>query len=135
MIEGTNGCMYCEGECNKDCLLVTKDEDRPWGRFEVIRDEPNYKAKILEVLPGKRLSKQYHLQRSEIWVVASGTGSVEINDTVTNIGQGAIVQIPVGAHHRVENTGTDLLVIMELQTGSYFGEDDIVRIEDDWDRK
>ena len=115
--------------------MVTTDENRPWGRFEVVRDEPNYKAKILEVLPGKRLSKQYHLQRSEIWVVASGTGSVEINDTITNIGQGAIVQIPVGAHHRVENTGTDLLVIMELQTGSYFGEDDIVRIEDDWDRK
>jgi len=110
-------------------------EERPWGAFEVLRDEPNYKAKVLEVLPGARLSKQWHRHRYETWLIAEGRALVEVGEHSQVHGPGEIVRIPLEAVHRVENVGEELLVILELQRGTYFGEDDIIRVEDDWGRE
>ena len=82
--------------------------ERPWGKYYVLFDEPNFKLKRIEVLPGQRLSYQYHHHRQEA--------------------------CPLTAKHRVENVGEDTLIFIEVQTGTYFGEDDIVRIEDDYSR-
>jgi mannose-6-phosphate isomerase len=110
-------------------------ETRPWGSFQVIRDEENFKAKILEINPGGRLSKQYHFHREETWVIASGIALVLVGSSTSTMMPGDVVKIGKREIHRVENPGDELLVIMELQQGDYFGEDDIVRIEDDYDRK
>ena len=110
-------------------------ENRPWGRFYVIHDEKNYKLKRIEVEPGNRLSYQYHNKRSETWILVKGQATVTINDKVMNYKQGETLHIPVREKHRVENKSDELLVFIEVQTGKYFGEDDIVRIEDDYNRK
>jgi len=112
---------------------LTKDT-RPWGSFYVIHDEPNYKLKRIEVEPSKRLSYQYHHKRSETWIIVQGTGLFTLNGDDKKVSVGETVLIPRLSKHRILNTGEDLLVIIEVQTGSYFGEDDIVRIEDDYNR-
>ena len=115
-------------------MISTESEERPWGRFFVIHDEPNYKLKRIEVDPGKRLSYQYHLKRSETWVIVEGTGIITLNYESKKYRTGNTIIIPQGIKHRVENKTNKKLVIIEVQTGSYFGEDDIVRIEDDFNR-
>ncbi len=112
---------------------IEKDE-RPWGRYFVIQDESNYKIKRIEVEPGQRLSYQYHNKRSETWIVIEGNALVTINDDTKDYKQGETIIIPSKAKHRVENRSNSLLIFIEVQTGSYFGEDDIVRIEDDYNR-
>tara|TARA_B100001939_G_C16937225_1_gene616611 strand:- start:628 stop:978 length:351 start_codon:yes stop_codon:yes gene_type:complete len=109
-------------------------EERPWGIFYVIHDEINYKLKRLEVKPGKRLSYQFHDKRSEAWTFVQGKGNVTINGENRTFSVGETILIPVGTKHRVENIGKEILVIIEVQTGKYFGEDDITRIEDDFNR-
>jgi len=109
-------------------------EERPWGIFYVIHDETNYKLKRLEVKPGKRLSYQFHDKRSEAWTFVQGKGNVTINGENRIFTVGETILIPVGTKHRVENICTEKLVIIEVQTGEYFGEDDITRIEDDFNR-
>jgi mannose-6-phosphate isomerase-like protein (cupin superfamily) len=109
-------------------------EERPWGSFEIIRDEETFKAKVLEVLPGKRLSKQYHNHRHETWVIAEGRALVEVGLHSSLHGPGDVIRVPAGEVHRVENVGEVPVIILELQRGTYFGEDDIVRLEDDWGR-
>tara|TARA_E500000178_G_C17017295_1_gene753683 strand:- start:469 stop:819 length:351 start_codon:yes stop_codon:yes gene_type:complete len=113
---------------------LEKDE-RPWGRYFVIQDESNYKLKRIEVEPGQRLSYQYHNKRSETWVIVLGEATVIIDGNSKKYQVGETVLIPQGSKHRVENQKDLLLVFIEIQTGSYFGEDDIVRIEDDYNRK
>ena len=113
---------------------LEKDE-RPWGRYFVIQDESNYKIKRIEIEPGHRLSYQYHNKRSETWIVIEGIAKVTLDDNSKEYKVGEIVLIPLKAKHRIENKGNSLLVFIEVQTGSYFGEDDIVRIEDDYNRK
>lgn len=113
---------------------LEKDE-RPWGRYFVIQDESNYKIKRIEVEPGHRLSYQYHNKRSETWIVIEGIAKVTLDDNSKEYKVGEIVLIPLKVKHRIENKGNSLLVFIEVQTGSYFGEDDIVRIEDDYNRK
>lgn len=109
-------------------------EERPWGSFTVLADRPDYKVKTLKVLPHKRLSLQSHKKRSENWVVVSGQACVQIDDEFLLLSPGEHVYIPRGAKHRLENKeDTDLLVV-ETQTGEYFGEDDIVRYADDFQR-
>ncbi len=111
-----------------------KDERRPWGYFEVLLDALDHKVKRIGVYPGKRLSLQRHKFRSEHWFMVSGVGDVTLDDQVIRLLPGQCMQIPVGAKHRMANVGNDMVVFVETQTGSYFGEDDIERFEDDFGR-
>ena len=109
-------------------------QERPWGKYIVITDESNYKLKKIEVNPGHRLSYQYHNKRSEVWTIVKGYGEVIIDGQIEEVNYGDCIKIDVGAKHRIKNTSDSTLVFIEVQTGSYFGEDDIVRIEDDYNR-
>lgn len=108
---------------------------RPWGGFTVLDDGENYKVKRIEVLPGKRLSYQRHSRRAEHWFVVSGTAKVTLNGDEILVKTGCAIDIATGDAHRVENpANSELLVFIETQTGDYFGEDDIVRLDDDFGR-
>lgn len=109
--------------------------ERPWGKYFVLADEPRYKLKRIEVKPGQRLSYQYHHKRQEFWTVVEGEAVVTLNGEEHALRYGESIFIPQGAHHRIENRGEELLAFIEVQTGTYFGEDDIVRLEDDYGRK
>ncbi len=110
-------------------------EERPWGRFFVIHDEKNYKIKRIEVNPKGRLSYQYHHKRSEAWTIVEGEGCITLNDKTKDYKIGETILIPQGVKHRIENKKNAKVIFIEVQTGSYFGEDDIVRIKDDYNRK
>jgi mannose-6-phosphate isomerase len=110
-------------------------EERPWGSFTILDEGENYKVKRLEVLPGKRLSYQRHSRRAEHWFVVRGTAKVTLNDAEILVETGQALDIPVGAAHRIENSpNNERLVLIETQTGDYFGEDDIERLDDDFGR-
>ena len=109
-------------------------DERPWGTFTVLDEAPGFKVKRIEVLPGKRLSYQKHAQRAEHWVVVQGTAKVTLDDRDVIVEAGEAIDIAVGAAHRVENPGTQTLVFIEVQRGGYLGEDDIVRLQDDFGR-
>lgn len=113
---------------------MTDHEIRPWGQFWVLADEETHKVKRIEVNPGGRLSYQYHHHRSEVWTVVSGMATVTLEGETQMYGPGEVIRIPLSAKHRVANTGDTPLVFVEVQLGTYFGEDDIVRIEDDYER-
>lgn len=109
---------------------------RPWGSYRVLDGADAYKVKRIEVLPGKRLSYQSHKRRAEHWYVVAGTAKVTLNGKETLVKAGEAIDIAVGDAHRVENPdGEELLIFIEVQTGDYFGEDDIVRYEDDFGRQ
>jgi mannose-6-phosphate isomerase len=110
-------------------------EERPWGTFEVLSEDATSKVKKIIVNPGHRLSLQYHHHRSEIWTVIQGDGIMTMDGGSYRIMEGSVVRIPKMATHRVENDTQRPLVILELQKGKYLGEDDIVRIQDDYERK
>ena len=110
-------------------------ENRPWGSYIVLSEDKKYKIKRIEVNPKSRLSYQYHNKRSELWYVISGAGIVTVNDKKVKLNIGSTIKINKRDKHRVENTGTVYLVFIEIQTGTYFGEDDIVRLDDDYNRK
>ena len=109
-------------------------EERPWGRFFVIHDEKKYKLKRIEVDPGGRLSYQYHHKRSEAWTIVEGIGRITLDGIVKVYKKGDTILIPLGAKHRIENSSTKKLIFIEVQTGSYFGEDDIERFDDVYGR-
>ena len=111
-----------------------KFDRRPWGSFTVLDEGDNYKVKRIEVLPGKRLSYQKHAHRAEHWFMVQGTAKVTLDDHEIVLGAGAAIDIAVGCAHRIENPGEELLVFIEVQRGSYLGEDDIVRLQDDFGR-
>jgi mannose-6-phosphate isomerase len=111
-----------------------KFDRRPWGTFTVLDEADNFKVKRIEVLPGKRLSYQKHAQRAEHWFVVQGTAKVTLDDREIKVSAGEAIDIPVGSAHRVENPGEELLVFIEVQRGAYLGEDDIVRLQDDFGR-
>ena len=111
-----------------------KFDRRPWGTFTVLDEGENYKVKRIEVLPGKRLSYQKHAQRAEHWVVVKGTAKVTLDDRDIEVSVGEAIDIPVGSARRVENPGDGLLIFIEVQKGSYLGEDDIVRLQYDFGR-
>jgi len=114
-------------------MSLERDE-RPWGSYEVVLDDADHKVKQIIVRPGKRLSYQVHARRSEHWFIVRGHGVVTLNDAPIEVGPGIAVDIGLGASHRIENTGSVDLVFVEVQHGEYFGEDDIVRLEDDFGR-
>ncbi len=108
---------------------------RPWGSYTVLDEGPDFKVKRIEVLPQKRLSYQKHARRSEHWFIVRGTAKVTLNGVEKLVKSGEAVDIPAGTAHRVENPEpSDELIFIETQTGDYFGEDDIVRLEDDFGR-
>ena len=115
-------------------MISIESEERPWGRFFVLHDEPTYKLKRIEVDPGGRLSYQFHLKRSEAWIIVEGTGIITLDGKDRVYNKGDTVLIPQGVKHRIENKGSQKVVFIEVQTGIYFGEDDIVRIKDDYNR-
>ena len=109
-------------------------EERPWGSFRIIEEGAGYKVKIITVKPGCRLSYQSHESRRERWIFIEGRGEVTIDGNIIPSGPGDVLKIEMRAKHRLANTGENLLRIVEVQMGSYLGEDDIVRYEDDFGR-
>ena len=103
---------------------------RPWGWFESLATGPRFHVKRIVVDPGARLSLQSHRHRAEHWIVVQGTARVTVDKTVTDVKENQSVYVPLGAIHRLENPGQEPLVLIEVQTGTYFGEDDIIRYED-----
>jgi mannose-1-phosphate guanylyltransferase len=107
---------------------------RPWGTYEVLIDDKGYKLKRIVVKPKKRLSLQKHFHRNEHWIVVSGTATVTIEDKKYYVRPNESTYIKMGEIHRLENSGKIPVVLIEAQVGEYTGEDDIVRIEDDFER-
>ena len=110
------------------------EDHRPWGYFRVISDEPDHKVKRIVIYPRKRLSLQRHRLRAEHWFILSGEVVVTRGSEEIRLEAGQSIDIPKGALHRAMNPGMEDTVIIEVQTGNYFGEDDIERVEDDFDR-
>jgi mannose-6-phosphate isomerase len=114
---------------------VNMEEDhRPWGYYRVLADEPDHKVKRIIVHPGQRLSLQRHQRRSEHWHIIQGKAIVGKDDNEYPLQAGGSVDIPKGSWHRIRNPGENNMVFIEIQTGDYFGEDDIERAEDDYGR-
>jgi len=109
-------------------------EHRPWGSYTILEDQQTNKVKRIDVLPGKRLSYQKHQKRSEHWIVVQGEGIVTLEGREIGLSPGKSIDIPRMAAHRIQNPGKDLLTLIEIQNGDYFGEDDILRLEDDFGR-
>ena len=110
-------------------------DKRPWGSFTVLDEGAAYKVKRIEVLAGKRLSYQKHSQRAEHWVIVTGQAKVTLDGVDFALSSGQAIDVPVGAAHRIENVGEELLTFIEVQRGSYLGEDDIQRVQDDFGRE
>ncbi|MEQ1723732.1 MAG: mannose-1-phosphate guanylyltransferase/mannose-6-phosphate isomerase [Pseudobdellovibrio sp.] len=149
VVDTADALMICKkGESQKvkdlvDTLKLSDDkiisehvfENRPWGRFEVLRDESYYKSKIIRVEAGQKISYQSHAKRSEHWVIVKGEAVVVLNEKEHVLKQGEHVFIPQGTKHRIMNRTTSLVEFIEVQVGTYFGEDDIVRYQDEYGRK
>jgi len=107
---------------------------RPWGWFETVSEVPGNKIKRIQVDAGQSISLQKHLQRSEHWVVTDGVAQVTLDDRQLELRRGEHCDIALGQVHRITNTGAEPVCIVEVQFGSYLGEDDIVRLQDDYGR-
>lgn len=114
--------------------MIGERDSRPWGTWQVLDEGDGFKVKRITVLPGARLSYQTHEHRAEHWVVAQGRATCVIDGETVGAGVGECIDVPVGAAHRIGNAEDTELVIIEVMRGSYLGEDDIVRLEDDFGR-
>lgn len=114
---------------------VADESVRPWGHYDILFESDDCKVKRIVVYPNGKLSYQYHFKRNEVWTVVSGTGIFTLDGVNTICGPGDTLVIPTRAKHMIENTGTEPLKFIEVQRGSYFGEDDIVRISDVYGRE
>ncbi|MCD6450213.1 MAG: cupin domain-containing protein [Thermotogaceae bacterium] len=119
---------------NPQKVSVHKTAYRPWGSYTVLEEKDGFKVKRITVKPGKRLSLQYHFHRCENWTVVRGTAKVRLGNKELILKPGDHVYIPKKEVHRLENPGEEVLEVIEVQVGDYLGEDDIVRIEDDFKR-
>ena len=108
---------------------------RPWGYYDVLSDRPDHNVKRIVVHPGKRISLQLHRRRAECWTIVQGNPVVTVDGRDVALSPGDFISIPLGAKHRITNPGADDVIFIEVQTGEYFGEDDIERFEDDFGRK
>ena len=115
-------------------ILDERENYRPWGHYDNLLESNDHKIKELVVNPGERLSLQKHQRRAEHWTVVSGEALVTVGEKEILLKPGQSVDVPKGAVHRIMNPGEVPLVIVEVQMGDYFGEDDIIRLEDDYDR-
>lgn len=107
---------------------------KPWGSYTNLLDEEYTKVKKIVISSGQSPSYQYHFKRSEVWVIVKGMAQVKINDEISYHKIGDIVLIPKESRHQIKNIGWDDLIFVEVQLGDYFGEDDIVRLEDNYGR-
>jgi mannose-6-phosphate isomerase len=114
--------------------VVTDRDDRPWGYFQVVDDGAGFRVKRICVRSGERISYQRHTARSEHWYVVSGAGVVTLDGVSREVGPGDTFDIAPGTLHRVAASDSTDIVFIEIQTGSYFGEDDIERVDDDYGR-
>lgn len=119
---------------NAEMTNIHTTAHRPWGTYTILDDNSGYKVKQIVVRPGAKLSLQYHHHRSEHWIVVRGVATVTINDKVFELKQNESTYIPKEATHRLENHGKADLILIEAQVGGYLGEDDIVRLQDDYKR-
>jgi mannose-6-phosphate isomerase-like protein (cupin superfamily) len=115
-------------------ILDQRENYRPWGHYEDLLERDDHKIKEIVVKSGERLSLQKHQRRAEHWTVVSGEALVTVGDQEIPLKPGQSVDVPKGAVHRIMNPGEIPLVLVEVQMGDYFGEDDIIRLEDDYDR-
>jgi mannose-6-phosphate isomerase len=121
-------------QATKRGRVPIEHDERPWGYYDVVDEGAGFRTKRICVKPGHRLSYQRHTKRSEHWFVVSGKGVVTLEGEEHPVGPGDALDITAGAAHRAANPGGSDFIFVEVQTGSYFGEDDIVRLDDDYDR-
>ena len=114
--------------------MELEKSERPWGRYELLQESATHKVKCIWVSPGKRLSYQRHAKRAEHWFIVQGSGEITIDGVIKSISPGDTVDFGIGVLHRISNTGDQEIIFVEVQTGTYFGEDDIERVEDDFGR-
>ncbi len=144
VVEASGAVLVCHKDRTQDVGRISElepnreawgySEHRPWGSFTILGSAPDFKTKRLVVLPGKRLSLQSHKYRQEYWIVVAGRARVTLEDQQHDLQTGDSIVVPRGWRHRVENPGTTPLTLIEVQLGTYFGEDDIVRYQDDFNR-
>ena len=113
---------------------MLESEARPWGRYQVLDEEATHKIKRIWVEPGQQLSYQKHKFRAEHWFFIAGEGLAIVDGHEIGVKVGSTVDIAIGQLHRIRNSGNEVLIFIEVQTGTYFGEDDIERVEDDFGR-
>ena len=114
---------------------MTQDESiRPWGRYEILQESDFYKVKTIWVDPGKRFSLQRHEKRAEHWLIVQGKALMTLNEEEFEMNPGDSIYIEIGDSHRLANIGDEHVIFVEVQTGTYFGEDDIERLHDDFGR-
>jgi mannose-1-phosphate guanylyltransferase/mannose-6-phosphate isomerase len=133
-----NGLKRLVAKLKKVAPHVTEEHlkvHRPWGSYQSVDNGDRHQVKRIIVKSGGRLSLQKHHHRAEHWIVVRGTALVTINGAIKTVHENESVYIPMGAVHRLENPGKIVLELIEVQTGSYLGEDDIIRIEDDYQRE
>lgn len=109
-------------------------ENRPWGEFENLLEEDYCKVKKIVIKPGQAPSYQYHYKRSEVWTIVQGEGELKLDEKMSSVKTGDTITVPVGSKHQIRNSGNQDLIFIEVQLGEYFGEDDIVRLEDSYGR-
>lgn len=109
-------------------------ESRPWGDFENLLESEECKVKIITIKPEQSPSYQFHHKRSEVWVVVKGTGMLKLDGEYRTVYKSDVIIVPTGSKHQIKNIGEEDLVFIEVQLGSYFGEDDIVRVDDIYGR-
>lgn len=121
---------------NQKSQLVNQHvfEERPWGRFDILKEEAHFKSKVINVTGKSQISYQSHAHREEHWIITQGQGEVILNDEVIPVQAGSYVKIPQGAKHRIRNTTAQNLQFIEVQLGASFSEQDIVRYQDDYER-
>ena len=114
--------------------MAETSSDRPWGSWHVLDEGQGFKVKRIEVRPHHRLSLQTHARRSEHWSIVHGTATCLVDGVEHVVPAGGALDVPLGATHRIANLHDDQLVVIEIQRGDYLGEDDIVRLDDDYGR-
>ncbi len=114
--------------------MTQENSIRPWGQYHKFYQENGVWVKRVEVNPGARLSLQKHQHRSEKWIIVHGFGLAIIDDKEIPVSPSVVIDVPLGAVHRIGNTGNEPLVFIEVATGSYLAEDDIIRLQDDYKR-
>ena len=117
-----------------DTQHIIPENHRPWGHYDVLTSAPDHQVKSITVAPNKRLSLQMHDRRSEHWVIVRGEAIATLDGRDFSLAVGDHIFIGAGSAHRMANPGSQPLVFVEVQTGDYFGEDDIVRLDDDFGR-
>jgi mannose-6-phosphate isomerase len=115
-------------------MTDSESPQRPWGFVEVLTEEPDHKVTRITITPGGRLSLQRHQRRLEHWYVTRGSATATLGDKKINLSVGSALDVPVRTVHRLENISNEPFVLIEIQRGEYFGEDDIERFEDDYGR-